>query len=671
MSQKQIESLYPLTPAQQGMLFETLAASESGIHVEQSVCTLHGELDVDLFTESWQRVVDHHTILRTAFVWQDQSEPLQAVLRQAPVPVERQDWRQLESDEQRRRLDAFLEEDRDRGFKLGKAPLMRLALLRTADDANVLVWTHHHILMDGSSGSRVLGDLFDVYHALARSETPPRLPPTRPFRDYVSWLRRRDLTESEAFWRRQLAGFAAPTPLGRPAAAPPVPDGEPYGHAETHLPASQRNRLEALVQEHRLTLNTLVQGLWALLLARYGGCDDVVFGITVSGRPPELEGIEATVGLFINTLPLRVRVDGEAALWQWLAQIQRTNLDLRQYEFSPGDQVHRWSEMPATRPLFESLLVFENYEARPLAASSNGLRVELARDGYRGARTQYPVTLLVVPAEELRLRLIYDLRRLRAEDAGLFLDHLARLLTTVAAGVEPPLGELLEKIPPDEVPEVAPARRRRLDGPPAPARTPIEERLAAIWAEVLGVERVGVDDDFFELGGHSLLATELMARLRETLGQDLPLRVLFEAPTVATLAREVERRGGSGEDAAGFDLPALVPDPHNRHQPFPLTDIQEAYWIGRSAAFELGNVATHLYLELERDGLDLERLDRAWQRLVERHDMLRAVVNGDGRQQILPEVPPYRIACLDLRGLEAEEAAAEMAKVRREMSHQM
>ncbi|HEY0604992.1 MAG TPA: AMP-binding protein, partial [Herpetosiphonaceae bacterium] len=201
-------------------------------------------------------------------------------------------------------------------------------------------------------------------------------------------------------------------------------------------------------------------------------------------------------------------------------------------------------------------------------------------------------------------------------------------------------------------------------------RTPTEEIVSAIWAEVLDRAAVGVHDNFFSLGGHSLLAARLMARLRGALSVDLPLRTLFEAPTVAGLSQVIERQRG-GDVATEIVLPSLVVDPQRRGEPFPLTDIQQAYWIGRSHAFELGNVSTHTYLELEAIDLDLPRFNQAWQRLIERHEMLRAIVRADGTQQILLEVPDYTIAALDLRDQDAAAQATQIAAIRERMSHQM
>ncbi|HEX6745680.1 MAG TPA: amino acid adenylation domain-containing protein [Longimicrobium sp.] len=201
-------------------------------------------------------------------------------------------------------------------------------------------------------------------------------------------------------------------------------------------------------------------------------------------------------------------------------------------------------------------------------------------------------------------------------------------------------------------------------------RTPLEETVAEAWGEALGRARVGAHDNFFELGGHSLLAARVMHRLRRELGVSLPLHVLFEHPTVAGLAREAARRRaepGGGAQA----LAPIVPDPQKRYEPFPLTDVQQAYWVGRSGSLELGNVSSHSYTEFELQDVDLERLTQALRGVIERHEMLRAIVLPDGRQQILAEVPPYEIAATDLRGLGEAEREAHLARVRDEMSHEV
>jgi amino acid adenylation domain-containing protein len=219
---------------------------------------------------------------------------------------------------------------------------------------------------------------------------------------------------------------------------------------------------------------------------------------------------------------------------------------------------------------------------------------------------------------------------------------------------------------PDEV-------KGRAQREPVAPRTPAEEALSRIWGEVLGIDPPGVYDNFFELGGHSLLATQLVAKVCEVFQVRLPLRALLEDPTVAGLAAAAARCKveQSGEVAPAAALPVLVSDPAHRHEPFPLTEVQQAYWVGRSGAFELGNVSTHTYLEIDSTDLDVERLNAAFQRVIDRHDMLRAVVLPDGSQRILEEVPPYRFELFDLRGLDAAEVEERLEAVRERMSHQV
>jgi amino acid adenylation domain-containing protein len=212
--------------------------------------------------------------------------------------------------------------------------------------------------------------------------------------------------------------------------------------------------------------------------------------------------------------------------------------------------------------------------------------------------------------------------------------------------------------------------RPALSTPYVAPRTPQEQAIAQVWQELLGIDQIGADDNFFALGGHSLLATQIVFRLRDTLGLELNLSQFFQAPTVAGLAAALELRAVQPEQPA-VPLPVLTPQPAERHQPFPLTDMQQAYWIGRSGAFDMGNVSIHLYLEIESETLDLERFNRAWNLLVQRHDMLRAIILPDGQQQILEHVPPYQIVVEDLLGQPEAERAARLGALRERLSHQV
>ncbi|HOG48088.1 MAG TPA: amino acid adenylation domain-containing protein, partial [Anaerolineae bacterium] len=312
-----------------------------------------------------------------------------------------------------------------------------------------LVWTHHHLLLDGWSLPLLLKEVFACYEA-AREGREAALPQPRPYRDYVAWLQQQDLAAAEGYWRAALAGFTAPTPLaiGRAPAAEP---GAGYHVLGGSISAAVTQALQALARQHQLTLNTFLQGAWALVLSRCSGEDDVVFGATVSGRPPELPGAETMVGLFINTLPVRVQVTAEAPLLEWLTALQARQVEQRQWEHTPLVEIQRWSEMPRGRPLFESLLVFENYPVdATLAAQTGGLQVRITQSL---SRTNYPLTLVAEPGEALGLKVAYDGGRFAGGDMERLLGHVASALEAMAADPEQPLGR---------VPLLTAAERRQL-----------------------------------------------------------------------------------------------------------------------------------------------------------------------------------------------------------------
>nr|QEO74620.1 condensation domain-containing protein [uncultured bacterium] len=443
MSRENVEDLYPLTPLQQGLLFHTLYEPEAGVYVEQLSCLLRGRLDARAFERAWRQTIARHAVLRTAFVAKDLAEPLQAVLKSVKLLCAQEDWRVLPRAEQEERLTAYLEEDRRRGFDLSKAPLMRLALVRLADNEYRFVWTYHHLLLDGWCVPLVLREVFAFYEAAARGREVS-LERHRPFRDYIAWLRRQDVSQAESFWRETLKGFDAPTPLGVDRAEGDLTKRsaglDPYGEQKDSLSAETTSALQLLARRHQLTLNTLVQGAWALLLSRYSGQRDVIFGVTVSGRPAELAGVETMVGPFINTLPLRVRAEPREPLVLWLKRLQAQQVEMRQYEYSPLVEVQGWSDVPRGVPLFESLLVFENYPAdASLFDLPEGLSVGEIR---KIEKTNYPLTLLAGPAAELLLHLSYDRRRFADAVVSRVLGHLKTLLAAFASDPDARLGDL-------------------------------------------------------------------------------------------------------------------------------------------------------------------------------------------------------------------------------------
>ncbi|MEK7326066.1 MAG: condensation domain-containing protein, partial [Chloroflexota bacterium] len=287
-----VEDIYPLSPMQAGMLFHSLYDSASRTYFEQMHCALRGKLNVAAFERAWQKVTERHPILRTAFVWEGLEEPLQVVQRQVELPLMSFDWRDLSRDQQEAQLDTFLQADKAQGFALSQAPLMRLALMQTGADTHYFVWSHHHLLLDGWSLPLLLQEVFAFYEAHQQGQAiQPES--ARPYRDYIAWLQERDAAQAESFWRRTLKGFAAPTPL---VVDRKLKDETEYAVERTRLSAEITSALQSLARAQQVTLSTILQGAWAILLHRYSGEEDVVFGATVSGRPADLPGAETMVG---------------------------------------------------------------------------------------------------------------------------------------------------------------------------------------------------------------------------------------------------------------------------------------------------------------------------------------------------------------------------------------
>ncbi|NYD44504.1 amino acid adenylation domain-containing protein/non-ribosomal peptide synthase protein (TIGR01720 family) [Actinomadura luteofluorescens] len=444
-----VEKVFPLTAMQQGMLLHSVGDPDAGFYVNQIVLTLRGPLDASRLRDSWQWVADRYPALRTAFVWEGTDEPLQAVRTSVAVPWTELDWRATHPEERERGLRTLLDDDRSRPFELARAPLMRLVLVRLTDEDWWLVLTFHHLLLDGWSVHLVVDDAFGRYRR-ADGEDAEEAAPAPPYWEYVAWLHRQDLAAAERHWRDHLAGFHEPTPLsvGHPGA-----QGEPgFGEIDDVMPDGLRSRLEDLARRRHLTLGTVVHGAWALLLSRYSGQRDVVFGSVVSTRPPQVADVERMVGLLSATLPIRVRVDESAPLLEWLATLQKDLAAGRRYDYSPLAQVQRWSDVPGGTALFDSIVAFENY---PVRTGWLGADDPLSVTGVRAhERPHYPVTLVVAGTDDLEVRLHHDRRRLSDPAAERMLGHLRTLLTEIADGLaadpDRPVGGLRLLTPAEE-----------------------------------------------------------------------------------------------------------------------------------------------------------------------------------------------------------------------------
>jgi amino acid adenylation domain-containing protein/non-ribosomal peptide synthase protein (TIGR01720 family) len=426
-----IDDLYPLSPMQQGMLFHTLYEPQAGDYVNQMRVDVEG-LDVPRFRAAWQAALENHDILRTGFVWRaDLEHPLQIVHRHAELPFIESDYRH-ELDSQK--LDTLAESERKQGFDLECPPLVRLAVVHTGPDRCHLIYTSHHILMDGWSSSQLLGEVLERYAGHV-----PRAQVGR-YKDFISWLEAQDKSLREAFWKEQLANLDEPTRLFQAFPQNRDKGASGLGEHEHQLDKLQMAELKAFVQSQKITLNTLVQSAWLLLLQRYTGQDTVAFGATVSGRPAELRGVEQQVGLFINTLPVVATPRPDMPAAQWMQHIQRQNLALREQEHTPLFELQRWAGLGG-ETLFDTILVFENYPVSEVLEQGAPEGIRFGEVSSR-EQTHYPLSIAVGVGENLTLHYSYDRGEISPATVQRINQHLLHLLAELVAKPQAPLAEL-------------------------------------------------------------------------------------------------------------------------------------------------------------------------------------------------------------------------------------
>ena len=540
---RNIEAVLPLTPMQEGMLFGTLVDPGGGAYVEQAVFRFRGELDAAALHAAWQRAAARHQPLRAAFFWEGREDPLQVALRDVEVPLQRLDWRDLDEAGRESALEELLLADRRRGFDLTRAPLMRLTLARLGERRHLLLWSHHHLILDGWSVARLLREVLELY-AGGGGEMAPAF----PYRRFVAWLENRERGADEAHWRAALEGLGEPVAMpviapretrrGAVGGAPVVDaaegDGEDHSasaasrEAVLRLPRRRRERLEAGARDAGVTLGTLTQAALGLLISRYTASREVVFGVTVAGRPETLPGVETAVGLFINTLPLRLSLDPEQPADRYLEGVQRRAARDREHGFEALPRLHAWSGLVADTPLFETVLVFENYP-RAEGAPVPGVELELEETQLH-EKTDYPLTLVVVPEEDgLKLTAAYDPGRVGEEAAGGVLRHLAAAMTWLAEAGGEPLAHARLLEPEEEERLLELARRRRV----FEVEEGEEGTLHGRFARVAAQHR---DEVAVSAGEETLTYGELERRSRE-------------------LADDLRRRGAGPETLVGLCLP--------------------------------------------------------------------------------------------------------------------
>ncbi|MEN4478560.1 amino acid adenylation domain-containing protein [Mycolicibacterium cosmeticum] len=424
----EVVDCYELSPMQHSMLFQALSTPSVGVNVEQVVMTLYEELNIILFEQAVDQVMQRHSIMRTRFRWADVDEPCQEVLARVSLAAAVADWSALAPESAEQQFEDHTQADARHDFDLSCAPMLRLFIARMPGGVTRVLWTFHHALFDGRS-YLVLEEWFALYDAARRGEVLS-LPPTRPYRDYIEWRRSLDHAAAQEFWRDELGSFGSCTPLGIAAPGPGDQRAEPARPCQRRLSEALSEQLRETARRADVTVNTMVQAAWALLLHRYSGESDIVFGVTRAGRIAGFDDDARITGLFINTLPMRVRVDEDAQVVPWLRALRRRQAASRPYDQTPLPTVQACSGVARGAPLFESVIVYDHHTL-DMRVDMPGRHFE-----YRG-RTNFPLALMVYGDDgsgAMLLRIDHSAQRFSEAAVTRMLGHLVNLLAQLATG---------------------------------------------------------------------------------------------------------------------------------------------------------------------------------------------------------------------------------------------
>jgi len=434
---KQIESLYKLSGLQQGMLFHSLYQHYNTAYVQQLSCTLQ-DLNIEAFSKAWQQVLRHHSILRSAFYANALALPVQVVMKAVTLSVDEQNLTHLSKEQQTAAITAFEKADRKKGFNYHQAPLMRLTLLNTSE-GHRMVWTYHHLLIDGWSLPVLMQEFLMAYDDLHNGQEPTIQSITQDkYEDYIRYTEQIDKPAEEAYWRSYLQKVEGPTllPFISATADRNKTEGD-YRSERLNISTEHSAAIHAYTRQNRITVNTLMQGIWSYLLSQYTGNQHVVYGIIVSGRPEAIADIEQRVGLYINTLPLYTQVDYEKNTESWLREIQQGQVNSLPWQHTP--LAHIQSQAGVHGQLFDSILVFENYPISQLltgqqwALKTSDVKVE--------EQTNYPLTIAIQSANEINITFQYNSNLLPGQYVQAISRHFNEVLAQVINGTEK-LGQL-------------------------------------------------------------------------------------------------------------------------------------------------------------------------------------------------------------------------------------
>ncbi|MCU0289902.1 MAG: condensation domain-containing protein, partial [Acidobacteria bacterium] len=623
-----IEDIISLTPLQEGMLFHYLQAPQSRLYCEQLSLEISGAIDIKVFAKAWNIVTKTNEMLRTLFRWEKVEKPSQIILKKHPCRLISHDLSSIETERSQRVLNELKEQDLNEGFDLRQVPF-RVTLIKLAEKKFVMIISYHHILYDGWSNGIILKEFFNTYRQLSNGETVS--PAAKPgFKIFLKWIKQQDTAKQEKFWENYLKEAGA-NPAGK---RKKTREACNTANGRFQFPTEVENKLDTFIKNQNITMASLLYSAWGILLQKYHDVNDTIFDATVSGRSNNagIKGIENMVGLFINTLPLRIQTLPGETVSTFLSRTYHMLQQWSEFENSAILPVREMLDKCRQETLLNSVVVFENY---PLDSLTFADTAPLSLHSFSIVeRTLYDLTIIITTIGRIEFNITYNNDLFNEAVISRLFEHLVLIVEAMVTdpGKEIPAIDIWSVSERERFLEhirVAGKKESEMESGYTAPRDELEEKLAAIWAEVLNINKdiIGIDHNFFAFGGHSLKASYLASRFYPDFGVRMPLGEIFNRPTIRKLTEYIRK-------AAKLE-----------YIPIPPAEAKEYYEAspGQRRLYMLQqlNPESTAYNGpwcLRLKGLiDKERLENAFKHLIQRHEILRTsfeLWNGEPVQRI-------------------------------------
>jgi tyrocidine synthetase-3 len=618
---------------QEGMLFHYLKNPDSEHYFEQICLELSGEIDIDIFKKAWDFVIENNEMLRTVFRWGKVVNPVQIVLKEHKLQSRYYELSGLEAGRKQKHIEEIKVNDRKEKFDLREVPF-RITLCKLEEDKYEMIISNHHILYDGWSSGIILKEFIESYNDLYNGK-PLKKKVKTSLKEFVKLVRNQDLTRQKTYWKEYLNGFAAQTELSVKRRKRKEITG--WGDFRISLSRALKSGLERFIKENKITLSSLLYGAWGLLLQKYNNSDDVIFDATVSGRSAKVNGIEDIVGLFINTLPLRVKTHANENISGFLTRTYHMLQEWEEFENSALLDVKEYLDSCRKETLFDSVLVIDNYPLDRILLRGKDTASLAINSFSNSGMSIYDLTVIITIFNDIGISVTYNRQFFDEEIVRKLVKDFSSILQRI---IKDPLQKVSGlAISPEEL-------RKRISGKHeyeyiegqstgdcAVPGDAVEEKLLDLWSRVFRVEKtgIGIDTNFFDFGGHSLKATLLTARIHKELEVKVPLSEVFGLPTIRQLARYIKEAAQE---------PFISIEAVEEKEYYPVSSAQHRMYTLQQ--MEPANIAYNGSLAIVLEGrIDKHRITDVFIKLINRHESLRtsfAKIDGGPVQRIHEDV---------------------------------